>query len=721
VAAAAAYELPTSVGKTRISPLAVLVAGLLAFCASAVATQVFAYRLGFHPSLGTPLAHGASPFLRSIYVPWAWVRWAVTFGNPLAKVEYGKPVHDALGTLPWTLGIGFALSIIGLVAAAVLFDKPSKVAEIVDSARWADRKDLEREGFFRAAGPIIGGFESRKGIEALRYDGQNGVEHTAVPGDDKTTQLKTNLLMPLQREKAERVATYGDTVAGRRADFWGEEPSFIALDVKALSDSTSGYQKSLGKDVLIFEPLAPTNAGRACYNPLWDIRIGTDHEPDDAYQAALDLTDADGKGLPTYWDNACTAFGAAVIATLGYRALQQQKPELLSLPSLVDYISSFRAQPARSGNASAKPPIPASPPKDAIEVLIEDMLVPHDPNLQFGWRDVQGQPTAQRAWIASAALAMQAKAAEERSGVYGSFIEKLGVFRSAMLRKHISTATFTFRELANRPKPAIVYLKIPAMQLNQFRPLIRIFVRSAIRQMTETTATVDGQEVRGNVRSCVVALDEVATLRRDDEIATSSGYLRGHGVMLMTLWQSEQQKLQHYGDHEALTPTMGVHIHGRPEKHEDAERLSRALGQFSTLVQKRNASGGKTSEHADINTRSLLTATEVKRLPRDYNLVFSRGLTIRARKFPYYKNPVLERRSRLPMVTTSDVISPKPYFVEHLSKETGVEKLVNLKHKHVSPPEPPEEPEVAIELVTIPRTVDPREGFRVGKQAASRG
>ncbi len=178
---------------------------------------------------------------------------------------------------------------------------------------------------------------------------------------------------------------------------------------------------------------------------------------------------------------------ALVIATLGYRALQQHKPELLSLPSLVEYISSFRARPARRGNASAKPPILAAPPKDAIEVLIEDMLLPHDPNLQLGWRDMQGQPTARRAWIASAALAMQAKAAEERSGVYGSFIEKLGVFRSAMLRKHISTARFTFRELANRAKPAIVYIKIPAMQLNQFRPLIRIFVRSAIRQPTWLT------------------------------------------------------------------------------------------------------------------------------------------------------------------------------------------------------------------------------------------
>lgn len=719
--AGAPYELPSSVGKTSLPPGAVLVAGLLAVCASAVATQVFAYRLNFHASLGAPIAHYAWPSLRSIYVPWAWVRWAFTFGNPLSKIEYGRPVHEALATLPWTLGIGFAISLLGMIAAVVLFERPAKVAGMTDTGRWATRKDLVREGFLRAAGPIIGGFDSREGVVALRYDGQNGIEHTAVPGDDKTTQLKTNLLIPLQREQRERVAMYGDTTSGRRADMWGEEPSIIALDVKALVDSTSGYQKALGKDVLVFEPLADSNEGRACFNPLWDIRIGTDHESDDAYQAALDLTDADGKGLPTYWDNACTAFGAAVIATLGYRALQQQRPEILSLPSLVDYISSHRAKPGRAAKPNAKPPVPGAFPKDAIEVLIDDLLLPHDPTLTFGWIGIDGKPTSQRAWIVSAALAMQAKAAEERSGVYGSFIEKLGVFRSGMLRKHISTATYTFRDLANRPKPAIVYLKIPAMQLNQFRPLIRIFVRAAIRQMTETSATVDGQEVRGNVRACVVALDEVATLRRDDELATSSGYLRGHGVMLMTLWQSEQQKLQHYGDHEALTPTMGVHIHGRPEKHEDAERLSRALGQFSTLIPKRNSNGGKTSEHPDINTRSLLTATEVKRLPRDYNLIFSRGLTIRARKFPYYKNPTLDRRSRLAAVTTSDVISPKPYFIEHLSKEIGVEKVRNLKYKYVPLPEPPEESEVAIEFVTIPRTDDPVEGFRLGKQAEANG
>jgi len=538
--APALYHLPTSVGEKKAHPGVYVVFGVLVLIASAVATQVFAYRLNFNPSLGSPIAHVSLPYIKAVYWPVAWVQWAWTFGSPLSKMEYPQSVRNALWTLPYTVGIGFLVAIAGMVVGSLVLGSRTKVAELVDSARWADRKDLEREGLLGAkAGPIIGGFETREGVVPLRYDGQNGIEHIAVPGDDKTTQLKANLLVPLQREQSERLAAYGDTVEGRRADFWGEEPSLVALDVKgSLVASTSGYQReALGKDVCVFEPLAETSEGRASFNALWDVRIGTDREADDAFQAALDLVDADGKGLPTYWDNACTAFGAAIIATLGYRALATNPPELLSLPSLVDYISSQRARPATPAlrDAAGKATTPAKPALDAIEVLVQDMQRPHDPHGLFDWKDDVGTPTTSRAWIVSAALAMQAKAAEERSGVYGSFIEKLSVFRSGILRKHISTSTFSFRALANRSKPAAVYLNIPAMQLNQYRPLVRMFVRAAIRHLTETTNTIAGQEVRGNLRSTMLVLDEVATLRRDDEIATASGYLRGHGVMLMTL------------------------------------------------------------------------------------------------------------------------------------------------------------------------------------------
>lgn len=715
------YALPTEVGEKKIPAGSIVVLGALLLLTSAAATQIFAWRMGFHPELGHPIAHMASPFLRSLYVPWSWVRWVALYGNPLSKLEYSPVVHIALGTLPYTLGIGAVASMVGMVLTTFILERSSNVSELVDSARWADEKALRAEGFFRYAGPIIGGFETRKGIVPLRYDGQNGIEHIAVPGDDKTTQLKANLLIPLQRERAERELMYRDTESGRRADFWGEEPSIIALDVKSLVTSTSGYQKhGLEKDVCVFKPLADTNVGRAGFNSLWDVRIGTDREADDAFQAALDLVDADGKGLPTYWDNACTAFGAAIIATLGYRALQLDRPELLSLPSLVDYISSHRATLAKLAQPQLKPPRPAEPAKDAIEVLIDDMLRPHDPGGVFGWTDMLGKPTTCRAWIVSAALAMQAKASEERSGVYGSFIEKLGIFRSGILRKHISSATFSFRELANRPKAAIVYFKIPAMQLNQFRPLVRIFVRAAIRHLTETTSTVEGQEVRGNLRSTLIALDEVATMRRDDELATASGYLRGHGVALMTLWQTLQQKLQHYGEHEALSATMGVHIYGRPEDDKDAEKISRALGQFTTMLTKRNKSRSSTtttSEHAETPTRSLLTPTEVKRLPRDENIVFSRGLTIRARKFPYWKNVLLERRSRQPEVTNSDVICARPFFITNLEKEIGVNKVAQLQafvlKTDAEGDETPKPPGIR---VSMPRTSDPLEALRVGKQ-----
>lgn len=714
------YDLPKSVGTSKTPPGAILVTLAALAVTSAVATQVFAQRLAYAPALGRPFAHSTVPYLTSMYVPWAWVRWAMVYASPLAKFEYPVAVHAAVATLPWTLGVGAVVAIFAFVFASIALERPAKTRELVDSARWATVKDLRREGFFRRAGPVIGGFLVKGEIVPLRYDGQNGLEHCGGPGSDKTTQLKTNLLIPLQRDIGERQAMYGDTVNGRRADFWGEEPTIIALDVKALVDSTAGYQKEqLGKDVLIFEPLSEKHKGRASYNSLWNIRIGTDHEPDDCYSATTDLTDADGKGLPTYWDTACTSFGAAAMAVLGYRALAKGDPTILSHPSLVNYISSHTKRVATLPRKVNGITIPGVPAMESIDVLIEDMLRPHDPTFTFGWVDDDGNPTNRRKWIVSAALALQKKDVGEKSGVFGTFMEKLGIFRSEMLRKHISTSSFTFGELANRDRAAMVYLRIPAMQLNHFRPLVRVFVRSAIRELTSTTMTIAGQEVRGNVRSTILALDEVASLRRDDEIATASGYLRGHGVALMLLWQTLQQKLQHYGEHESITATLGSHIFARPEDDGDARKISSALGQFTAEFTKRNRSVKSSSEHTETPTRSLLTSTEVKRLPDDENIVFSRGLTILAKKFPYYKNPILNARAQIPPPAASDVITPRPFFVTNLEKEIGMEKVRNLKAV-VFPSAPvnqPEQQELAVERVAIPRTLDPFEAFRLGNEA----
>jgi type IV secretion system protein VirD4 len=672
------YHLPSIVGEKKTHPLAYVVGCVLLIVASSVTTQVIAYQLHFNPSLGKPLWHTPLAYAKLLYAPYAWCCWLWRFENPLSPVVYPQQVNHALAAVPYVFGWGVLVAIIGTIVAALLLDRTVHVDELIDSAKWAELKDLKREGLIGAkAGLIIGGFETKFGIVPIRYDGELGISYTGPPGDGKSALLKTCLLIPLQHEEAEAWS-----IEQRRAHPWGEEPSIIVLDVKGnLVASTSQYQATvLDKQIFILEPLGSETEGRAQYNPFWGIQLGSEREADDCYQASLDIVDVDGKGLPTYWDKASTAFGGAAIAKIGYRSLYLNDPSLFSLPGLVDYISS----------------------KKTIDELINDMLnTPDDPHGVFSWKNAANEPTTVRLWIADVARAMKAKAEEEKSGVYGSFIEFLAIYRSEVLRKHITASTFSFKQLANSQKAGVVYINVPAMRLDALRPYLRMITRSALRELTESTKTIAGREVRGNLRSTIVALDEVAALKHVEEISTASGFLRGHGVILLLFWQALNQLHRLYGNEESIRETIDVHIFGRPKTFEAAKLISDALGQFSTLITKRNISGKRVAfgprdhlaEHADITTRNLLTPSEVMRFPKDRAIIFVSGLRINARKFAYYLNSWLQKRSELGAVLGSDVMTHRPFFLEHLEAKVGIQNMTTLLTPlpEPSPPVPPKE------------------------------
>jgi type IV secretory pathway TraG/TraD family ATPase VirD4 len=249
---------------------------------------------------------------------------------------------------------------------------------------------------------------------------------------------------------------------------------------------------------------------------------------------------------------------------------------------------------------------------------------------------------------------------------------------------------------------------------------------SALRELTETTASIGGREVRDNFRATIFALDEVAALRHLEEIGTASGFLRGHGVMLMLFWQSVSQLFRHYGREESIRETIDVHIFGRPKTHEAAKVISDALGQFSTLVTKRNVSGKRMTvgprdhlaENADITTRSLLTPSEVMRFPRERAIIFSRGLRINALKFSYFLHPWLVSRANLGQVGASSVMSARPLYIERLEKSLGPGPVALLQ---TPPPEPPPEegegkseepPARTPRRVSIPATEDPKSAYK---------
>ncbi|MFZ1125380.1 MAG: type IV secretory system conjugative DNA transfer family protein [Candidatus Baltobacteraceae bacterium] len=677
-AATGSAAIPPRVGASRSMLAAYAVAGVVVVLGSAVATQLVAHDLRDNPSLGMPFAR--LPVLGALYAPWAWAAWWWHFGNPFAGVEYPANVRAAIATLPWSIGITFALAYVSLLVVAIRSPRVD-VSRMVDSAHWASDEELREKGLLGGkSGPIIGGLRDAFGrIVPLRYGGRLGISFTGPPDAGKTSSFAaTDLLISLQHEDA------GEWTADqRRKDFFGEEVSFVVVDPKGhLRRATSGYQHDvLGKDVLVLEPLS-TDEGLAAYNPLWSIRLGTDFEQYDCYRLGVDLVLVEGGQAKDYWEQSGPPFGSAMIGKLAYRSLYENDATILSLPGLLDYVSSF----------------------GKIEDLVKDMTTTEDdPHGIFGWQDAEGKPTRVCPWIAAEARILGAKAADESSGVFGTFSAQLGIYRNQVMRRHICRSTFTFADLANRPKPAVLYICVPGLEMDTLSPWLRLLVKTALRELTQTTESIGGQEVRGNLRSTIMLLDDFAALGRLRQVAASAGYLRGHGVALWLIWQGTSQLESLYGHEETLSETIGVHITAAPRTHGPAKDLSEALGQTSAIVRKANESGerfaatplGHIAEQNDVVTRALLTASEVQSLGNDETLVVVDGLKVRATKFSFFKNDELRQRSEMPPVQKSDVIRVRPPYHEALEGVLGLERFERLFAQAGPKPKPEPKPKPA--------------------------
>ena len=102
----------------------------------------------------------------------------------------------------------------------------------------------------------------------------------------------------------------------------------FVTDLKGeLYELTSGWrQKEAHNRILRFEPAS--GAGSCCFNPMEELRIGTEHEVGDVQNLALLLVDPEGKGLQAenHWQKTAYSLLVGCILHLCYKAKVEGTP-----------------------------------------------------------------------------------------------------------------------------------------------------------------------------------------------------------------------------------------------------------------------------------------------------------------------------------------------------------------------------------------------------------
>ncbi|MBL8038724.1 MAG: type IV secretory system conjugative DNA transfer family protein, partial [Nitrospira sp.] len=282
-------------------------------CASLVvglqsATQYFAHTFQYQAVLGEPLG--------ALYQPWAILEWAWRW------------THDYPLQLRQAGGVGMIVAASGLlclaIARTVQASRPRPNPFLHGSARWANRDDLEAATLLPRARTFVDWF--------------NGSPHQPADGvyvggwvDAKGT------LHYLRHSGPEHVLTYAPTRSGKGVGLviptllsWPH--SALIADLKGeLWELTAGWRQQHAQNrVLRFEPAAAQGTVR--WNPLDEVRLGTEHEVADVQNLATILVDPDGRGLESHWQKTSQALLVGVMLHALYKA--RQDGTTTSLPAV---------------------------------------------------------------------------------------------------------------------------------------------------------------------------------------------------------------------------------------------------------------------------------------------------------------------------------------------------------------------------------------------------
>ena len=648
--AATPYQLPDkpkNVGGYQWSTLGMGL--ILLVLINLLATEWVAHRLAFSRGLGQPLFTYQA---WKVYKPWAWAFWLLHY-SPSQNLFVKNTVLAGAGLV--VMGSAFTIMLILLTNVRRSRQSLKGNEHLRGSGRWATFDEIKQQDLLTATeGVYVGGIEHNNRLHYL-LDNSN-----------------THCLAFAPTRSGKGVGLVIPTLLA-----WPD--SLICYDIKGENwAKTSGFRKQgLGQYCLKF---SPTERDGSCFNPLAEIRIGTDHEVSDTQNIAEILIDTQHAGETSnqhFIDEAASATTGMILHLL-YKAKREDR----ATPNLSDLLELY-GDPARSF-------------RDTLTLMTQ--YLHRDPSGNDSWDTMNG-PTYTHPVVAQRARLLLSKADKEFSGVLASCTRPLGVYADPLIKRSINRSDFTIRDLVDRKRGVSLYLVIPPSDFKRLRPLVRVFFTVAVTRLMEKMDFQNGAQVK-NAKRLLFLIDEFPTLGRMDVFASALPVMAGYGLKAYLITQNLKALKEPYGIHESIVANCHHRIAYTPNDQDTADELSRETGVQTVAKLNTTYSGSRstpmarqTSTSVEYVERPLLTPDEVKAMPGPQKtgsgenqrivgpgkmLVLLAGCRpIYGTQILYFMDPEMKKRTELSAPTRFPTLTPpEPAKTEPLTPTTAGQQAV---------------------------------------------
>ena len=556
--------------------------------AFAIATQYLAWRFGFSARLGLPIMTtrpSATPAFRAAAV--------LCIGAALSTLLLPRLRRGA--------GLLLVLGVAALVVSVGPIYPPHSI--LVWHAAYAGRPEMApvfQAGWMVLGASILGVFAALltawpwpRSPPPSRSHGSARWSSGAELRRERGLQLGRHRGAVLRLDGEGHILTVAPTRSGKGVscvipNLLDHPGSALVTDPKGENYAvTSRWREELGQTVHAFDPFGVVG-GSAAYNPLDLVDPASPDAVDDARMLADMLVLPEGReGDQAFWNEEARA----VLSGLVLHVTASAPPELRTLTHVRTLLT-----------------LPPEPFRNLL--------------------DTMSQSDAIGGLVARSAARLLQKAERERSGVISTAQSHTHFLDSPRMGPVLRRSSVDLRVL--KQGQSTVYLVLPAERLDGYARWLRVMIACGLLAITRSPGQPDER--------VLFLLDEFAHLRRMHPVQRDIGLAGGYGVTFWLVIQDLAQLRSTYPDTwQTFLANVDVLQAFGTNDWDTAEYLSKMTGETTVAVVSDNRSTGLSRgrhpqrQHGVAVTRSetgrrLLLPDEVRRLPRDRQLLFVKGI-----------------------------------------------------------------------------------------------
>jgi type IV secretion system protein VirD4 len=381
--------------------------------------------------------------------------------------------------------------------------------------------------------------------------------------------------------------------------------SMVVLDIKQENfDLTSGWRKSIGHQVFLFNPFAEDRRTHR-WNPLSYVSSDPSFRVSDLQSIAAMLY-PDGDERNKFW----TSQARNAFLALALYVFERHDGEV------GDSVPAMKRRPPTLGRLYR---LSSGDGQSELKAYLQALAK----------AEFLGDATR------NAFATLLSQAPETFASIMGSFKEPLNAWINPVLDAATSADDFRLDDV--RKKRMTIYVGIQPNKLAESRLIVNLFFSQLINVNTKTLPQNDP----ALKHQCLLLMDEFTAIGKVDIIATAVSYMAGYNLRLLPIIQSLAQLDAVYGREQArtLVTNHALQIVFTPREQQDAEDYSQMLG-TTTEKRKTVTRGSSNTVGEAIERRALMLPQELKALPNDREIVFYEGIPnpVMAEKIRYYED-----------------------------------------------------------------------------------